>query len=423
MNEDFEHTPPNSVSPRWSTSTKLAITLTFVAFIVFILLYFHQIVGPLLVAFIVVYLLYPVACFLRDKLRIGWNLAVNLIYLCVVFLLAGLLTPAGIVVVDQVQSLIRFLQRTLVELPDLLNRLSTQEITFGPFTYDLSNLDLVALGNQLLSIVQPVFGRVGTIVGALATGAISTLGWILFVVVISYFVLSESKGVREGLFHLDLPGYHGDIKRMQHELGRIWNAFLRGQLLLMGMTVVIYAAFLGIVGVQYFYVLALLAGLARFVPYIGPAVTWVVYFLVSYMQSSTIFGLQPLAYSAMVVAVGLLIDWSIDNLITPRLMSDTLRVHPAGVLVAALIGASWLGVVGIVLAAPVLASLKLLARYALLKLFDRDPWAGMPGEGEAYRRRSFAGLSSVWRQLRRWWQNRHQKAKRVLKSEKGDKNE
>jgi hypothetical protein len=55
-------------------------------------------------------------------------------------------------------------------------------------------------------------------------------------------------------------------------------------------------------------------------------------------------------------------------------MASALRIHPAAVLIAALVGARILGLVGVVLAAPVMATLKLFVDYSLRKLFDLDPW-------------------------------------------------
>jgi hypothetical protein len=55
-------------------------------------------------------------------------------------------------------------------------------------------------------------------------------------------------------------------------------------------------------------------------------------------------------------------------------MAQTLRVHPAAVLVAALIMANLLGILGVVIAAPLLASLTLLGRYTMRKMFDLDPF-------------------------------------------------
>jgi H+/gluconate symporter-like permease len=58
-------------------------------------------------------------------------------------------------------------------------------------------------------------------------------------------------------------------------------------------------------------------------------------------------------------------------------MADALEVHPAAILVAALIGANLIGITGMILAAPVLATLQVLFRYMLSKLFDRNPWEGI----------------------------------------------
>jgi predicted PurR-regulated permease PerM len=55
-------------------------------------------------------------------------------------------------------------------------------------------------------------------------------------------------------------------------------------------------------------------------------------------------------------------------------MSDALEVHPAAVLVMVIISASLFGLVGVLLAAPVLASLKLIFTYIVRKLMDADPW-------------------------------------------------
>jgi predicted PurR-regulated permease PerM len=130
--------------------------------------------------------------------------------------------------------------------------------------------------------------------------------------------------------------------------------------------------------VRYALGIALLAGLAKFLPYIGPAITWVIMALVTYFQDPTPFGMQPLQYMLMVVITTTVIDWIIDNLVVPRIMAQTLRVHPAAVLVMALIAANLLGILGVVIAAPALASLMLLGRYTMRKMLDLNPWP--PGD-------------------------------------------
>ncbi len=354
--------------------TKLVIALTFVAILAGVLIRFQSILAPLLMAFILAYLFYPLASALNRKLHFSWRVAVGSIYILLVLILLAIVTVGGLGLIQQIQSLIKLVENSLVELPELVASLVEWINLHSPIPLDLSALDLNALNTQLISIVQPLLGRTGQLLGTVASGAAQGFGWVAFVLLVSFFVLSESGGLREGILKVDVPGYNDDIARLGRELGRIWNAFLRGQIILFFMAVVTYAVLLSALGVRYALGLALLAGLARFLPYIGPAVNWIVLILVAYFQGFKLFGMQPLAYTLLVVALALLVDQIFDNLVSPRLMADTLKVHPAGVLVMALVSANLLGILGVVIAAPSLATLQLIGRYILRKMFDQDPW-------------------------------------------------
>ena len=76
----------------------------------------------------------------------------------------------------------------------------------------------------------------------------------------------------------------------------------------------------------------------------------------------------------LIVGIAWLIDVLLDNVVVPRLLADALKVHPAAVMVGALIGISILGVIGVVLAAPVVATFKLVLDYGTAKMLDQDPW-------------------------------------------------
>ena len=101
--------------------------------------------------------------------------------------------------------------------------------------------------------------------------------------------------------------------------------------------------------------------------------------VVSFFQAEHPLGLQPLIYTLLVLGIILFIDQIIDSLIAPRIMADALKVHPAAVLVAIIMGASLFGLLGVVIAAPLLATFTLLIRYAMRKMFDLDPWDGEKG--------------------------------------------
>jgi predicted PurR-regulated permease PerM len=367
---------PKKTSPPWSNTTKLVVGLTFVAALAGLLIYFRSLLSSLLLAFVVSYLIYPVAAYFCRKLKFPWALSINLIFALVIIVLLGLLTWGGITIVDQMGSLITFLEKTINQLPDTLNQISQMTFSIGPFQFDLKQLDLSTIGTQILNFVQPLVNQAGSTIGTLASGAVSIIGWAFFVLVVSYFVLLESEGRRESLINLELPAYQEDFKRLSDELSRIWNAFLRGQFVIILLTIIAYTILLGILGVRYYYVLAILAGLARFVPYVGPWITWTIYFLVPLFQGYAPFGLTAPVYALLVVGIAILTDTILDNVLVPRVLSGALRLHPASVLIAAIIGASLLGIVGIVLAAPVLATLSLFVKYMIRKMFDKDPWEG-----------------------------------------------
>ena len=365
---------PASPSPRWGTMTKMVIGLTVIAIIAALVVQFRSIIGPLLLAFILTYLLYPVTALLSRVSRLSWRASVNLIYLLVIVLYLGSITLAGLTVVQQLQSLINFVRGAVTDLPNLAQNLSTQVYQFGPFQFSLGQFDLETLSRQLISIVQPLLGRMGGLISGLAASAAVTLGWSFFVLLISYFILADAGRFPDQMLNVEIPGYEEDIRRLGHELRKIWNAYLRGQLLIILLVIILVTALMLILGVRFAVGIAILAGLARFVPYIGPLTTTVVTFLVALFQGENYFGLVPYQYAILVVVSAFVLDQIFDNLVSPRLLGQALGVHPAGVLIAAIIAANLIGIIGLVLAAPVLATLGLLGRYIARKMFDLDPW-------------------------------------------------
>jgi predicted PurR-regulated permease PerM len=393
--------PPGS--PRWGATAKLVVTLTLVVVLGTLLVRFKFILGPILIAFILAYLLLPIASLISKKSPLSWGMAVNLIYLIFVIILLSLLTWGGVGLIGQVTNLISAVQNYANQVPVFIDSLSHQIYIVGPFKFDFSTIDWQAIGQVILSYIQPALGQLGGLVGTLASSAASTLGWMAFIVVVSYFFLLESGGFRTRIIHVDIPGYSEDIHRLRQKLGRIWNAFLRGQIIVFISKVITYAICMSVLGVHYAIGVALLAGFASFLPYIGPAINWIVLGLVTYFQGSYPFGISPLGYTAVAIITALVIDQVFDNLVTPRLMANSLKVHPAFVLIAAIIVANLIGILGVIVAAPLLATLQLVGRYAFRKLVDRDPWP--PEEDIIPPRR----VPKWIRKIRNWWQRRFRK--------------
>ncbi len=369
MSESQTHT-----SPTWGTNTKLVVALAIMVTVGALLVKFQFIISPLLIALVFSYLFHPVADFFQRKLHFSWRASVGVIYIVIIILLLGLLTLGGVGLVQQIQSLVIIVQDALKTLPELIANISGKVYQFGPFKLDFSALDLRDLSSQVLGLVQPLLSRTGTLLGTVAGSAANFLGWTLFVILVSYFVLAESGGLRNRMITVEIPGYADDINRLSRELGRVWNAFLRGQIIIFFLTVIVYSIVLSVLGVHYALSLAFLAGLARFVPYIGPAINWSILLLVSYFQIYKLFDLSPFYYSLLVLVIALVIDQVFDNIISPRILSSALKVHPAAVLVAAIIAANLFGILGVVVAAPILATAALLWKYTMRKMLDVDPW-------------------------------------------------
>jgi predicted PurR-regulated permease PerM len=389
---------PRGISPRWSSNTKLIVGLTLVAIVAILLAQFHTFVGPLILSFILAYLFHPIAASLTNKLKISWRIAVAIVFIILAILLAGLFTLAGFAIVQQIQSLITAIRGFIEQIPVLLSTLTGQVHTLGPFQLDLSSLDLTSFTDRILSSIQTVLGQVGGLVGTIAASTISTLGYVIFIVIIAYFLLVEVGQVRENLLYFELPGYDQDIRRFGRELTRIWDAYLRSQLVIILLVALAYYLLMNALGMRFSLGIALMAALARLVPYLGPFIVWTVAALVAFFQPNNYFNLQPWAYALLVVGLSLLLDQVFDQYIQPRVMGTSLGIHPAAILVAAIIAFQWLGIIGLVLAAPVLATVILLVRYALRKLFDLDPWP------QAEREAKVTPVNENFsNRLRTWW--------------------
>jgi predicted PurR-regulated permease PerM len=399
MNEKASPPP----SPVWNSGTKLVVGLTFVGILVAFLIYFRSIIGPLLLAVILAYVLHPGAAIINRKTHLNWRWSVNIIFLLFVLILLAILTVSGFAIIQQMQSLVGVINTFTVTLPDLVDQISSQEYSIGPFSFGLSQTDLQSLANQVLDTLQPVLGRFGSILSSFAASALVTLAWAMFVFVIAYFLLARTGQVTDAMIHIDIPGYNDDIRRINLQLRRIWNVFLRGQMVIFILAIFLYSILLTVLGVRYALGIAIMAGVARFIPYVGPFIVWIVTALVAIFQGYNYFGLETWVYAILVVALCLILDAILDNIVVPKFHGDTLGLHPAAVLVAALLAARLIGFVGLVLAAPVLASMVLISRYFIRKMFDQDPWPLSDDESR--------GVDIPWNEfISRLWKGRQKKA-------------
>ena len=169
-------------SPRWGAFTKLLVSLVLAVLAGALLVRFQQMIAPIALAVILVYLLRPVASALTARTRLSWHAAVGLVYLAIVIFVVVLLTAAGIAIVQQVQGLYAtVLQIISPDLPAQLHSLLSTPVQLGPFLIDLSQplrigpfaldfkqVNWQPLYDQLLSALRPALLQGGESIRALA---------------------------------------------------------------------------------------------------------------------------------------------------------------------------------------------------------------------------------------------------------------
>lgn len=363
-----------SSSPKWSPATKVIVALTGMVIVGALLDRFSDIIPLLVLACIVAFLIIPIVRVLNDRAGISWVLASNLCFLILILILVAASTATSFAVVQQLQALFQTVQQILSEIPDFLATISQQTHVIGPFEIDLSQFDLALLAEQLLAAIQPVLGQASTVLASLATGAIESVAKVIFVVAVAYFFVVDFNRIQHVMTDISVPGYTEDLRRLRSALGSIWNAFLRGQLLVVTSTAVLTGILITVLGVRFSLGLGILGGVAKFVPILGPISAGAVAALVAFFQPSNWLGLTPLGHAALVVLGIFILDQAIDYLIVPRIIGTSLNLHPVVVLVGLLIGANLAGVLGLLLSAPTIASIILLSRYAYRKMVDLSPW-------------------------------------------------
>ena len=363
-----------AASPRWPTATKMVVGLLGVVLIGALLIRFRIILPLLILAGLLSYLLIPLVNFLHRRARLGRIAAANVTFVFLALLLATLATAVGLAALEQLQALLLTLQSVVVSLPDRLAGMGNLVLVVGPWQTDLVAFDPATLVQQALGIIQPALTQVSGVLTFAAARLVEGLAHAVFVLAIAYFVVLDSPRLQERWSGLTIPRYESDVRRIQTALGRIWHAFLRGQFLIVLITGLLTMILMSLLGVRYAVALGVLMGLAKLVPIVGPFSVGVVSALVALLQPQHPLQITPIGHAALVIVGLIVLDQAIDYFLLPRIMGASLNLHPAVILIAAIIGASLLGVVGLLLSAPTMATVILLSRYTLRKLFDLSPW-------------------------------------------------
>ncbi|GIO23499.1 AI-2E family transporter [Oceanobacillus sp. J11TS1] len=321
------------------------ISFVFTPFVVLL----KTVLLPIILSAILYYLLNPVVNFL-EKRHVKRIYSIFGLYLIIIGILTVLISSVFPFLRDQMTSFITSLPPFISDIEKMVN-----DFVGGNFINQfqlVEYIDLQGLATQLsdrsLDLMNSAFSNIGNVIGAVTeiVLAIVTLPFILF------YLLKDGEKL-PGYFIKFLPISMRKptlliLKEMNHQI----SSFIRGQIIVaFCIGVLMYIGFV-IIRLEYAPVLALIAAFTTVVPYLGPAIAIIPALIVAMVTSPF-------------MVVKLIIVWTIVQLIegkfiSPQIMGRNLRVHPITIIFIILTAGNLFGFIGILLAVP---------GYALLKVF------------------------------------------------------
>ncbi len=325
----------------YSLAIKIIFTVFFILGMVWFLREILWVVNLLIISVLVVYTISPGVTFLTEKKFPHW-LAVTLVYLAFLAL-----------IVLMFYLVIPILINEIVELTQLLPRYS---ILIQPVIFDLIQFIqspqfeevLISLINQIPSNLQQFLNQATSITFTL----FSRLTEILIILFLVFYLLKDLTKIRRGIINAVPLTYRKETTRILVVLNEKVGAYLRGNLLRCGFVGVLTGTGLLILGMPFYFVLGVFAGLMNIICYIGPYIAAVPAVLIS---------LSPDTPGTVVIIIFYMLVQAIDAFVlTPLLLGKAVDIRPFTIIVAILIGGKLLGVLGIILAIPFAATLKVV---------------------------------------------------------------
>jgi predicted PurR-regulated permease PerM len=328
------------------------------AFLVFIglLLLLRHILLPFVMGAALAYLLDPLVNALSRR---GINRLVAALLLMAVFVIvfAGILVLIAPVLVDQVAAFIG-------KLPSYLGKL--EALIADPSHSWLLKVMGGGSGSTQASLGELMNNLVGYLTGVLSTlltkgeGLLSLLSLFVITPVVTFYLLVDWDRVVSSLDSLVPLPQRDTAHRLMGEINEALSGYVRGQLLVCAILGVYYAAGLTLAGLNFGLLIGVVSGFLTFIPYVGSVTALVVSFAVAVAQFYPDWG--HISIIAGVVLVGQFLE---GNVLSPKLVGESVGLHPVWLIFALLAFGYLFGFVGLLLAVPLASAIGVLTRFAV----------------------------------------------------------
>ena len=351
--------------PHWSSQTKIVVSILVLTFLIFLIYRFREILPPTIIAIILAYVLSPLVTRIQNRWRLHRALAILASYLILILVVTVFLVLFIPLLVDQFDSLNL----------DLLQLLQQAELFLGQQFVVLGNtIDGKALVDQITisfqTLAEPFLGQT---LGFLIE-IITSIVWLIYIFVISFYLILDNDSIRHWLESLPPPEYRQDYIRLRDEINQIWNSFFRGQIVLASVVAGMFTIGGFILGLPFALAMGIFAGIMEFLPSIGHAIWLFVASILAFFIGSTWLPIPNWIFMLIIIGLHLVFEQFDLNYLIPRIIGRRVQLPPLVVILGIAAGALLAGVIGILLAAPTIASARVIGRYIYANLFDQDPF-------------------------------------------------
>ena len=243
----------------------------------------------------------------------------------------------------------------IVNIQQAILRLETQ--------YQLS-----AMPPEMKQLIANTLEKIGSYTLQLASVSVSavfsfagTMVELIIVPIITFYMIKKGGVFCRGFIRLFPAAYTEHLDGLFHEIHYVLSAYIRGQLTLcVLMALVVFIGMMAL-GIPYPLVIGLLAGLVEMIPILGPIIGAVPPVLLGLTQGSGVM--------VKVILFYIVVQQLDSHLIMPKLMGSIINVHPVAIILGVLVGGHLYGIVGMMIAVPLLAVLQVVLKH--MWFYDR----------------------------------------------------
>lgn len=313
----------------------------------------HTVAAPLLLSGIAYYLLNPLVDRLEKRSRVKRAYGIVILYLIII----GIITLILLTVIPLIRT-------QLMGLIDNFPKYSTQiqEEFFQLTGSELFSKLQASVGTDLSDITSKVTAWATTFLNNAASGVgnfVGTLTEIVLALVttpfILFYLLRDGKRLPDYLMRFIPTALRPQTRMVMQEMNSQVASYIRGQIIVSCcIGALLYIGYL-IIGLEYSLVLAIVAACTAVVPYLGPAIAITPALIVALVTSPLMLLKMIIVWTAVQLIEG--------KFISPQIMGKSLKIHPITIIFVIIFAGKMFGVLGIILAVPGYAVLKVVVTH------------------------------------------------------------